>query len=371
MPETALVAAMMGPRQPFKLIEYPVPEPERGAVLVKVALANICGSDLHLWHGTYKPSDTGRPNFRSVGHEMCGIVAKLGEGVTHDSAGQPLKVGDRVAYRYFIPCNRCRACLRKQTPRCPHGMRYRHPPDVWPHFNAAYGQYYYLHPGHTIFKIPPQVSDDLAAPANCALAQVIYGLDRAQASIGDHVVIQGAGGLGLVAVAAAKEKGVAQVIVIDALADRLQLATEFGADHIVDMKQYPTMADRVRRVRELTDGWGADIVLEVAGRPNAVPEGVELLGNGGTYVEIGNICEDETCTFSPASLVLGGKTMLGLMWYEAESLHKAITFLAMHHDRYPFHKLLAQHFPLTAINDAFAAQDAGKYSRVALEPWGK
>jgi len=369
MPETALVAAMVGPRQPFALREYPVPDPVPGSILIKVTLANICGSDLHLWRGDYKPADTGGPAGRSVGHEMTGMVAKLGEGVTHDSAGQPLKVGDRVVYRYFYPCGHCRVCLRGKTPRCPTAMRYRHPPDVWPHFNAAYGQYYYLHPGHTVFKLPDNVPDDLAGPANCALSQVIYGLEKAHAGIGDHVVIQGAGGLGINAIAVAKALGVEQIIVIDGIDDRLQLAQEFGAQQIIDLRSFPTPEDRIRRVKELTDGWGADIVVEVAGHARVVPEGIAMLGGGGTYLEIGNICQGPTCTFDPSSIVHGSKTILGIMWYDAASLHKAVRFLSTRSKDYPFQKLLSHKYPLTEINRAFAEQDAGKVHRSALLPW--
>lgn len=369
MTKTGWVAAMTGARKPFRLIEYPVPEPEPGAILVKVTQANICGSDLHLWRGEYIPSDTGRPDFRSVGHEMCGVVAKLGDGVTSDSAGKPLQVGDRIAYRYFVACGRCRACLRGFTPRCPHGMRFRHPPDVWPHFNAAYGQYYYLRPGQVVFKIPEGVSDDLAAPANCALAQVVYSLYLAKVGVGDHVVIQGAGGLGVLAAAVAKERGAESVTVIDGLDDRLALAREFGADHLIDMKQLATPQYRVARVRQLTDGWGADVVLEVVGHAAAVPEGVRMLGHGGVYAMVGCICENDTCTFDPSTLVLSGRSVLGIMWYDAPSLLFALEFLAKHREKYPFERLISHRYPLSAINDAFAAQDQGRAQRSALLPW--
>lgn len=369
MADTGWVAAMTGIRKPFQLQEYPVPTPRPGDVLIKVHLANICGSDLHLWHGQYKPADGGRWELRSVGHEMCGEVAPLGEGVTHDSAGQPLQVGDRVVYCYFAPCQRCRACLRGRTPRCPLGMRHRHPPNVWPHFNAAYGQYYYLHGGQKLFKIPDEVSDDLAAPANCALAQVIDGLEQAQAGLGDTVVIQGAGGLGVLAAAVAKERGVRQTIVIDHREDRLDLARQFGADVLIDMKSLPTVDERAAKVRQLTDGWGADVVLEVAGTAQAVPEGLALLGVGGVYAEIGNICTGESCSIEPADLVLGAKTVLGLMWYRPECLHSAMGFLARSQNKYPFRKLIAERFPLRDVNRAITAQDKGEVHRASLEMW--
>jgi threonine dehydrogenase-like Zn-dependent dehydrogenase len=369
MLETGFVAAMVGPRKPFVLKEYPVPEPGPGAILVKVTQANICGSDLHLWRGEYIPSDPGRPDFRSVGHEMCGVVAKLGEGISTDSAGQALKVGDRIAYRYFVACGHCRACLRGFTPRCPEGMRFRHPPDVWPHFNAAYGQYYYLRPGQIVFKIPDGVADDLAAPANCALAQVVYSFYLARVGVGDHVVVQGAGGLGVLAAAVAKERGAASVTVIDSLDDRLALAKEFGADHLIDIKEYATAQERVARVKKLSDGWGADVVLELVGKAMAVPEGINMLGNGGTYAMVGCICVDDVCTFDPSTLVLPGRNVLGIMWYDPPSLLFALEFLAKFKEKYPFHRLVSHRYPLSAINDAFAAQDAGLAQRSALLPW--
>jgi len=213
------------------------------------------------------------------------------------------------------------------------------------------------------------VPDDLAAPANCALAQVVYSFYLAKVGVGDHVIVQGAGGLGVLAAAVAKERGAASVTVIDGLDDRLALAKEFGADHLIDMKQHKTAEARIAQVKKLTEGWGADVVLEVVGKALAVPEGVEMLGNGGTYAMVGCICAGDLCSFDPASLVLPGKNVLGIMWYDAPSLLFSLDFLAKHKNKYPFHKLISHRYPLSAINEAFAAQDAGLAQRSALLPW--
>ncbi len=370
MSERGLVAAFTGVGRPFELREFPVPPPGPGAVLVKVAMANVCGSDMHIWRGEYDVSrGEPEPYSRSVGHEMIGTVAELGEGVTSDSAGRPLRAGDRVVYRYFVPCGRCRACRRHSTPRCLDGLRYRFPPEVYPHFNAAYGQFFYLQPGGTIFRVPDNVTDDMAGPANCALSQVIYGLEQARVGFGDHVVIQGCGGLGINAIAVAKEMGAGQVIAIDGLDDRLELARQFGADEIIDLRSHPKSDDRVRRVKELTDGYGADVVIEVAGHPRVIPEGLAMLGQGGKYVEIGNINQRLTVEFDPSQIVHGGKTILGVMWYEPDSLLKALELLATRQHKYPFHRVLSHKYPLTAINDAFRDQDSGRVHRAALLPW--
>ena len=103
MAETAKLAVFHGTGRPFEIREYPVPEPEPGAMLIKIALANVCGSDMHYWRGEQDYVKMGRPLPLNTGHEHVGTVAKLGQGVTTDSTGQPLKVGDRVLYRYFCP----------------------------------------------------------------------------------------------------------------------------------------------------------------------------------------------------------------------------------------------------------------------------
>jgi len=370
MAKTGSVAVFTGARKPFELREFPVPEPEPGAILVRVTLANVCGSDLHIWRGEYDVSRGQKePYCLAIGHEMTGQIEALGEGVTHDWANQPLRVGDRIAYQYFCPCGRCRSCQRGTTPRCHEGHRYRYAPTEFPHFNAAYGQYYYLRKPQAVFRVPDNVSDDLAGPANCALSQVIDGLERAQAGPGDTLVIQGAGGLGLNAIAVAKERGVDRIIVIDGIPARLELAHEFGADETVSLRDFPTPEARVKRVRELTGGWGADFVMELAGSAAVLPEAIEMLANGGTCLEIGNINQKQRVELSPAALVHGGKNLLGLMWYRPESLRRALDMLSTCADRYPFHKILSHRYPMSAIDEAFRDQDGGQVQRAALLPW--
>ena len=90
--------------------------------------------------------------------------------------------------------------------------------DVWPHFKGTFGDYFYLYPNHMVFKVPDDLSDDLVVGVNCAMAQVTAGLDLAGLANGESVVIQGAGGLGLYAIAVARERGAGQIIVVDGVA---------------------------------------------------------------------------------------------------------------------------------------------------------
>ena len=160
-------------------------------------LANICGSDLHYWRGDADLVGRGFEMPYALGHEGVGEVFRLGTGVTTDSAGQPVREGDRVVFRYFDPCGRCAVCLRDHPYACPHRQRERlRGVRHWPHFRGTFAQYYYLYPGHTMFRVPEGLTDASVAGVNCALTQVVSGLDRAQLSPGESVAIQGAGGLG-------------------------------------------------------------------------------------------------------------------------------------------------------------------------------
>ena len=150
--------------------------------------------------------------------------------------------------------------------------------DEWPHFRGTFGDYHYLFPGHTVIKTPPELSDELVAGVNCAMTQVYGGLDMGGGGIGEYVVIQGAGGLGLYATAIARERGAGKIIVIDGVQERLDLAAEFGADELVDMRELTTPEQRIARVKELTDGWGGEVVVEVVGYPSVVEEGLKMVG---------------------------------------------------------------------------------------------
>ncbi len=118
MAKTGLAAVMTGIGKQFELREYPVAEPGPGMIRIKVAIANVCGSDIHTWQGDRDPALKSTLFPTVMGHEMMGTVDALGEGVTTDSDGQPLKVGDRVVYGYTFPCGHCAYCLTGRSTLC-------------------------------------------------------------------------------------------------------------------------------------------------------------------------------------------------------------------------------------------------------------
>ena len=240
--------------------------------------------------------------------------------------------------------------------------------DHPPYFVGGYGDYFLLPAGAVVYIVPDAVSDDIAAGANCALSQVMYGLERVDQQLGECVVVQGAGALGLYAVAVAKARGAARVIAIDGVAERLELATAFGADAVIDINETTSAKDRVKAVRALTDGQGADVAVEVVGHPSAIDEGLKMLGQFGRYVEIGNINVGKTLEFDPSRFVFGNKTMVGVSLYDPAVLSRALTFLEQHQHTLPLDRLAAASYSLDEINDAFAAADGRRDVRASIVP---
>ena len=177
--------------------------------------------------------------------------------------------------------------------------------------------------------------------------------------MGDTVVVQGAGGLGIYATAAASDMGAGQVITIDGLPNRLELARQCGATTI-DINEYSTPESRVERVKELTEGRGVDVVLEVVGYPQVVSEGLEMLRRGGTFVEIGNIQPDSNLTIDVSKLLWRSTKIVATAHYDPYILPVALDFLKRTKDS-PLMKVMSHSFPLERIQEAFEqAEWSGK-----------
>ena len=224
----------------------------------------------------------------------------------------------------------------------------------YPYFVGTFADYHYARPRLPVFRVPDELPDDILGPVNCAMGTVMQGLTSAGAQEGQCVVIQGAGGLGITATAIAKDMGVDRVIVLDRLANRLQLAEEFGADFTINIDEYNTAEARSRRVLELTKGRGADIVMELVGMAELLPEGIAMLRHGGTFVEIGLFFRGRTVAFDPSTLVLSGKRIIGSIMYRPILMSTILDFLVRNVDKRPFHKMVSHKFRLADINEAFA-----------------
>src|SRR5260370_18505868 len=187
--------------------------------------------------------------------------------------------------------------------------------------------YYDLSPGRFVSNLRDESSAGTATPANCARSQVLYGLRRAGLRAGHAVVIQGAGGLGINAVAVARDLGADKIIVIDRLPERLELARAFGADHTLSATELPTADRRVEAVKELTGGFGADVVADLVGYPAVIPQGLRMLRGGGCYLEVGSIAPGNVFSYDATALVRGNARLVATSNYSPWALEQSLAFL--------------------------------------------
>lgn len=336
--------------QPLEVRNYPLPHyVEPGALLVKVEMAGICGTDVHLWKGQLPI-----PRPIIMGHETVGVVQWLGEGLDKDWTDAQLCEGDRITWSAGMLCGHCYNCtVIRQPTRClnrrAYGISFNS--DEPPHFSGGYAEYIYLRPGTAVFKLS-DVTSEVVTGAGCALVTAIHGLERMGINWGDTVVIQGSGPVGLAALAVAQTAGASTTIVIGGPVERLQLAQTFGADHLINIDENPDSTSRLERVMRLTKGHGADAVIECVGSPSVVPEGFEMCRDGGRYLVLGHYGDAGATPINPHVITRKQLTIYGSWASEPRHMAMAIEFLQKQGKRFPFEQLVSHRFPLDRAFEA-------------------
>ncbi len=325
--------------------ELPIPEPGPGELLVKMKAAGICYSDVMILNNRYK----GRvpvPIPMIMGHEGAGEVAGVGRGVEH------VKTGDRVGLNPLWGCGQCVDCLNGQPNMC---MAWRH---LGITCDGTFAEYRAV-PAFTAYKLPDSISAvDAAFLEPISLA--VRTFEHVKPVLGDTVAIIGPGSIGLFHLQAFKSAGAAKIIVVglDQDAKRLEIARKLGADHIVNGSQ----EDVVKRVRELTNGLGADIVVETANHPSTVPLAVNLAAARGRVHLFGLYPE---ATMSPLTLLRAGATMAGDVATLPRYFLRAIRWVE--HGKVLAQPMVSCRFRLDEAKEAFEAFRKGETVKVLFE----
>jgi L-iditol 2-dehydrogenase len=372
LPATARAAVVHTYGEPIEIRELPVPQPEElepGSLLVRVDVASICGSDVHQWSGlTQALAPAELPIV--LGHEMMGTVVAFGPGRREDSVGQPLAEGDRILWTH-IYCGQCYECRVLNMPTmCRRKQQYmRTNCERFPYLVGGFAEYCYVFPPSGRVRIPDEVPDGVASAASCALRTIVNAFDRL-GRIEPHqkVVIQGAGPLGLFATAMANHAGVHELIVVGAPEARLHLARRWGASATVSVEECATPEARLERVRELTGGTGADVVMELSGAPLAFAEGLDFLRPGGRYAVVGQLGGPLT-PVQAALIVRKQATILGVQSADIGQFWKALEFVRRTSDRYDFDAMLTTRYPLAQINEAIQSMRAFSEIKPLVLPW--
>jgi threonine dehydrogenase-like Zn-dependent dehydrogenase len=342
----------IGAGRPLEIWQGEVADPVPGAVLVRTTIAGVCGTDAHRLDGDLP--DAGRPV--TFGHEGVGVIAALGPGKTSDSTGAPIAVGDTV---YWQPSS--------GQPGIASVTGWPPPAEV-PN-PASYQDYATLPPGNVVYRIATDTDPEAVIAFGCAMPTALGGIQRLGGiTPGQTVVIQGCGPVGLASTVLAGLSAARQVIVIGAPDTRLDAARRFGATTVIPLET-TTADERLATVRDLTEGRGAEVVIEATGRMPAFPEGMGLLSEGGRYLILGLYSGHGTVPFDPIRLnnlsqrIIGSMGPVGLADYV-----NTIRLAQRHGARLGMADLITHRFSLDQTEAAIATARSGEAIKAIVVP---
>ncbi len=369
MPQKVKAVVMVAPGK-VEVQELPYPDHlEPGAVIVKMEMSGICGTDKHayrgevtLYGGTESEQDMVYPCVH--GHENAGIVVEMnGKGRDIEYSGQDLKPGDRVTNCPNVICGRCWYCRNVHGyPYCAEhqgiGMTYYS--NQFPYIVGGWGEYMYLPPKAWIYKVPEHIPVEYACLVELFVVAAL--LDRAKEyaayggkgfHFGDTVVLQGAGAIGMMMCAKARMLGAGKIIALDPMDMKLELAKQFGADLGINVSKY-TDQELVQYIRDETEGRGADVVVETVGRPEVLKVGLEMLRRGGTYMETGNFVDTGGTVELNVHRHIAAKNVLifGNTNHPHDGYYSALDMMWRYRQDFPFEKLITHRFKYDQAQEA-------------------
>lgn len=332
-------AAIMKAPYEMEVGSWDTPRPEPGEVLVSVGAAGICAGDMYFYLG--KNPYAVYPQI--CGHEVAGVVAEVGPGVTG------FEPGSQVVVEPFIGCGRCYPC-RVGKSNCCMNLRI-----IGVHQPGGYAEYLTA-PADLVHKVPPGLSLTAASFAE-PVAIGVQGCRRGEVSAGETVLILGCGPIGLALIEVAKARG-ATVWAADVLPDRLETAARFGAE------TFPVDNDFVQTILERTDGEGLPVVMEATGSPQAMEQTVDLVAAGGRIVILGLVKQGVSVSFPGLDFTRKEMTILGSR-ASVNCFPEALRLLADGSITYP---QIATEFDLWDAPEVFAdlAANPGKVHKGVL-----
>ena len=364
MTDTARAMEIRAFDEPLEMVEYPLPQLRQGEVLVRIAAAGVCGSDVHIWRG----HDPRTPTPIILGHEAIGRVEHIG-GDKADINGDLLAPGNLIGWDRGVVCGECFFCIVKKQPYlCPNRKVYgisisSHDP---PHLKGGYATHIVLDTKTKVLKLPEDTNPDSLVSASCSGATAAHAVEQCDIRQGDTVVIVGAGSLGLFALAFVLNRGAAQVIAVDVEDSRLELAAEFGATTTLHATQ-TSPEQRLETVGELTHGRGADVVIDCSGYAPAITDGIRMCCRGGTYTMPGiAVPVGETPVRFYEDVSIRNLIIKGVWVSDTAHFRQAVEIVLS--NRYPFDRLVSRTFHLEDANDALGATEKREVLKAVIKP---
>lgn len=356
LPEKMRAVVLYGPGD-YRLEEVPVPRAGKEEVVVKVIAAGICAGDVKCWKGAKMFwGDKDQKGYAIppaiAGHEFVGEVVELGEG-----AGKKfgLEIGDLAISEQIVPCWKCRFCKSGKYWQCLvhdiYGFR--------KHLNGAMAQYM-KYPANSIIHKVPETIDKIQAVLIEPLSCSIHAVDRGDIKPGDTVVIAGCGTLGLGMVGAAKLKKPGKLIAIDIQEHRLEIARYIGADLTLN----PEKEDVVKKVLDLTEGYGCDVYIEASGHPSGVIQGLKMIRRLGTFVEFSVFSEETSVDWT----VIGDGKELNIHGSHLGPGTYPLAIDYINTGKIRVDKIITHKLPLEKFQEGFELVAKGEGIKVVLVP---
>ncbi len=366
MSDRILAAVMPGPHQAIAVREFRRPELIHGAAMLRTARSEVCGTDVHLWHGRL----AGVPYPIIPGHVSAGTLDTI-RGSLRGIDGTALREGDRaVFFDVHRTCGRCRACTVHRTPtRCAARRVYGITDPAAEGLFGGWSQAIYLEPGVGVARLPDGVGFDDYIGAGCGLLTAVHIIERAALRLGESVLVQGTGAVGLSTIALARLAGAGLILAIGAPAPRLDLARAMGADRVYDLEG-TSPEERLDDVRALTSGEGVDVVVEAAGSSRAFEEGLVLARDGGRYVVAGHYTDAGPSQVNAHHHINRKHLEIRGCWgSEARHFLDALGLLDRHAGAVPWRKIGERTYTLHHLNEALADAESLRITKALVDPW--
>ncbi len=343
---TARAVVLDKPLGTFSVHEFPLPDLAPGTVLLRMELSGCCATDAHTYLGQWK--NVVFPAL--LGHENVGTVVATGQGGQRDYLGYELQPGDRVFARWGW-CGHCYECRTLQQPR---RCRNRATGSPAP-FSGGFAEYLYLSQPETTFMLKMGAVASTAVLSE-PLGVAVTAARRAAPKLGETIVVQGCGAIGLLTLGLAKQAGATRAIVVGGPRERLEVARAFGADVVVDIDAVRDPQERTRAVlAETMAGMGADLVFGCVGLAPAWLEGISYVRDGGRFMELGLASDTGDVTFNPCTqLVARNISLMGTLGLENYQ-DAVVASRILEAGRLPFDRMVSHQLPLDRVGDAIAA----------------
>jgi L-iditol 2-dehydrogenase len=351
MRQTVRAAVMTAPHQPLELRELPWPTLTPGSAMLRTLYSEVCGTDVHLHHGQM----AGVPFPIVPGHVSVGHLAEI-RGTMTDIEGVPFREGDLVTFLdVHGTCGACYECLvTKQTTRCPHRKVYGISYGVADGPLGGWADHIWMKPGVKLLRLPPSVDPAQFIAGGCGLVTATHAVERGGVRLGSTVAVLGVGPVGQAAIALSALAGAQSVIAVGGPDARLDFARRMGATAAISLEL--PHEERVAAVRAADDGRGVDVVIEVAGDPQAVGQALDLVRDGGVVVVAGQYTDAGPVAINPHWQINRKHAEIRGCWgCDYSHFHRSVQLLAHQGGQLPWLDAVSRRFPLEEANAALAA----------------